>query len=328
MKANAVIPIHEKTGVSLVRVEETDVGLRLDRFLKRHLPGMPDGLIQKLVRTGQVRLDGGRVKGNQRLEEGGVVRIPPVRQPVEAAGRVASPPLALLKALAGCVLSTGEGYRVINKPAGWPVHGGTGQTVGLIDGLRHLWQDLPHRPELCHRLDRDTSGCLLIATDRRAASVLSAFFRDGRVDKQYSALVRGVPDPGEGVIDSSLMKGVVRSGERMVVAGEGGQSALTRYRVRESFGNAALLAVTLETGRTHQVRAHFQAEGHPLAGDNKYGDRDFNREMKSFGVDRLFLHAESLTFPHPQTGVSVTVTAPLPPAWGRVIERLRENSQK
>ncbi|MBF8272034.1 MAG: ribosomal large subunit pseudouridine synthase C [Magnetococcales bacterium] len=328
MKANAVIPTSEKTGVSLVLVRDTDAGMRLDRFLKQQLPGLPAGLIQKLLRTGQVRLDGCRVKGDQRLQVGGMVRIPPVRPPTQPQPGVPPvPPQAMLKALDGCVLLEGEGFLVINKPPGWPVHGGTGQAVGLIDGLRHLWKESPHRPELCHRLDRDTSGCLLLATDRKAASLLTASFRDGMVEKSYLALVRGTPNPPEGIIVASLAKGVVKSGERMVVTDDSGQNALTRYRVSESFGRVALLAVTLETGRTHQVRAHLQAAGFPLAGDGKYGDRAFNRTMKSLGLKRMFLHARHLTFPHPKTGASVEVTCPLDPSLTKVLERLRQGDQ-
>lgn len=326
MKANAQRHAHEKNGVSLVLVEEIDSGMRLDRFLKRQLPGLPLGLIQKLLRTGQVRVDGGRVKGDQRLLPGQVVRLPPVRPPTshpENAPRM--PPAAMLKALEGSVLLEGDGFLVINKPSGWPVHGGSGQPVGLIDGLRHLWKDSPQEPELCHRLDRDTSGCLLLAMDRLAARVLTGAFHDGRVHKSYLTLVKGIPSPKEGVIETSLVKGVVRSGERMVVTDQAGQSARTRYRVRESYGKAALLEVILDTGRTHQVRAHMQSLGHPLAGDGKYGDRDFNRFMKTLGLRRLFLHAQTLTFPHPSTGENVTATAPLDPTLSRCIDTLKQH---
>lgn len=324
MKANAVIPTGEKTGVSQVIVAANDAGMRLDRFLKRQLPGCPEGLIQKFLRTGQVRLNGGRVKGQQRLEVGQTIRIPPVRIPSESQENTSyPPPQAMLKALEGCVLAEGEGFMVINKPPGWPVHGGSGQTVGLIDGLRHLWKDSPDRPELCHRLDRDTSGCLLLATNRHATSVLTASFRDDKVNKTYLALVRGIPHPPEGTIEASLVKGVIKSGERMVLTDDSGQYALTRYRVSERYHQASLLAVTLETGRTHQVRAHLESIHHPLAGDYKYGDRTFNRTMKSLGLRRMFLHAHTLTFPHPQTGALVEVTAPLDPALSQFLEKMR-----
>ncbi|MBF0435886.1 MAG: RluA family pseudouridine synthase [Magnetococcales bacterium] len=324
MKANAQRHGNEKIGVSIVLVEEIDSGMRLDRFLKRQLPGLPPGLIQKLLRTGQVRLDGGRVKGDQRLLPGQVVRLPPVRPSTShSADTPRTPPAAMLKALEGSVLLEGDGFLVINKPSGWPVHAGSGQAVGLIDGLRHLWKDSPHTPELCHRLDRDTSGCLLLATDRSAARVLTGAFQDGQVHKTYLTLVKGIPSPKEGIIETSLIKGVVRSGERMVVTDQAGRKARTRYRVRESYAHAALLEVVLDTGRTHQVRAHMQSLGHPLAGDGKYGDRDFNRLMKTIGLRRLFLHAQTLIFPHPYTGESVTVTAPLDPTLSRSIDRLQ-----
>lgn len=328
MKANAVIATHEKTGVSQVSVVEGNAGMRLDRFLKQQLPGCPAGLIQKLLRTGQVRLDGGRVKGDHRLEVGQTIRIPPVRVPSEVPSNTQyPPPQAMLKALEGCVLLEGAGFMVINKPPGWPVHGGSGQAVGLIDGLRYLWKDRPDRPELCHRLDRDTSGCLLLATHRQAASMLTALFRDDKVEKTYLALVRGIPHPSEGMIDASLVKGVVKSGERMVLTDDAGQHARTRYRVSERYDQASLLTVTLETGRTHQVRAHVASIHHPLAGDYKYGDRPFNRTMKSLGLRRMFLHAHTLTFPHPGTGAPVQVTAPLDPALVAFLEKLRHHKQ-
>ncbi|MBF0108317.1 MAG: RluA family pseudouridine synthase [Magnetococcales bacterium] len=328
MKANAVNPQGKKTGVSVVEVDALHAGMRLDRFLKRHFPDLPAGLIHKLLRTGQVRLDGCRVKGDERLVTGGKVRIPPLNvshpTPRET---TPTPPAAMLKALEGSVLLEGEGFIVINKPPGWPVHGGTGQTSGLIDGLRHLWKDSPHHPELCHRLDRDTSGCLLLATDRQAASVLTSAFRDGAVEKNYLALVRGCPDPAEGVIESSLAKGVIRSGERMVVTDDSGRTARTRYRTSERFTIASLLEISLETGRTHQVRAHLTSLGHPLAGDGKYGQRDFNRVMKSLGLTRMFLHARSLSFPHPRSRVPVRVTAPLDPHLVRLIDSLRQENK-
>ncbi|MBF0146342.1 MAG: RluA family pseudouridine synthase [Magnetococcales bacterium] len=328
MKANAVIPLGKKTGVSLIEVDDLHAGMRMDRFLKQHLPGVPSGLIHKLLRTGQVRLNGGRVKGDERLKPGGKVRIPPLNLPEPAdPDHPAPPPAAMLRALEGSLLLEGEGFMVINKPPGWPVHGGTGQISGLIDGLRYLWKDSPHRPELCHRLDRDTSGCLLLATDRRAAGTLTAAFREGTVKKTYLTLVQGIPHPAEGVIESSLIKGMLKSGERMVVTNDSGRSARTRYRVSERFRTESLLDITLDTGRTHQVRAHLQSVGHPLAGDGKYGDRAFNRRMKEQGLKRMFLHARNLIFPHPVTGTPVRATAPLDPALVQLLDHLRQSSK-
>ncbi|MBF0423322.1 MAG: RluA family pseudouridine synthase [Magnetococcales bacterium] len=325
MKANAVTSVTEKTGVAMIAVSADDAGMRLDRFLKRHLPGLPMGLIHKLLRTGQVRLDGARVKGDRRLDVGNLVRIPPVRPTVLPLGGISeTPPAAMVKALEGSVLLQGDGFMVINKPSGWPVHGGSGQAVGLIDGLRYLWPLSQGKLELCHRLDRDTSGCLLLATQRQTASTLTAAFRDGLMHKTYLALVKGCPSPPQGRINVPLTKGIIRSGERMVIADHSGQAARTHYRLLERLGRASLLEVTLETGRTHQVRAHLQALGHPVVGDDKYGDREFNRVMKKMGMKRLFLHARALTFPHPKTGVPVMVTAPMDSSLTGVIDQCRE----
>ncbi len=310
--------------------------MRLDRYLGDHLPGAPISLLQRLLRTGQVRVNGGRARGGDRLRAGDEVRLPPIRlQPVQEGNVVVPPPLQ--KRIRQAIVWRDEQVLVLDKPAGLAVHGGSGGKWGAIDLLRAVLAAESGtggdpgngRPELCHRLDKGTSGCLLFGLNRTAVRWLTAAFREGRVEKTYQALVRGRPRPGTGIIDRPLLKGVMRGGERMVVAADGeGAAAVTRYDLGESFSTASLMTVRPESGRTHQIRAHFQWLGHPLAGDEKYGDRHFNRAMKRIGLNRLFLHAQRLVFPHPDGGAPFSVSAPLEPSLQRLLTALRRDGER
>ena len=325
MDANHDPPEARFSPVRLQRVTPQEAGLRLDRFLGDHLAGAPISLLQRLMRTGQVRVNGGRARGGSRLCAGDEVRLPPVRI-VEEGSRTAprSPPVPLLQAVRDGILWRDDHLLILNKPSGLMVHAGSGGRWGAVDLLRAVLAGEGVQPELCHRLDRDTSGCLLFALNKSAVRRLTAAFRAGQVEKTYLALVRGRPHPEAGVIDRPLVKGVVRGGERMVVtAAEGGVGAVTHYRVRERFRSASLVEVRPATGRTHQIRAHFQWFGAPLAGDGKYGDRIFDRALKRFGLNRLFLHAAGLAFTHPEHGERLAVAAPLEPSLEQVLARMR-----
>lgn len=312
----------KSSNVQHIVVTAADAGMRVDRFVGVHLPGTPHPFIQRLLRTGQVRVNSGRVQGGARLATGDAVRLPPVREnPGEPSAPRPFPPDTLVRAVRGRIVWRDDTLLVLNKAAGMAVHGGSGETWGAVDVMRRLfqWEESPLRPELCHRLDKETSGCLLFGLTPVALRQMAMAFRSGGVEKSYLALVRGHPQE-EGLIDLPLTKGVVRAGERIVVSAEHGLPARTRYRVLTRFGNASLLQVLLESGRTHQIRVHFQAIGHPLAGDRKYGDHAFNGRMGQVGVHRLFLHARRLSFDHPVTGVRITVEAPLDEALQRALQ--------
>ncbi|MEO5339312.1 MAG: RluA family pseudouridine synthase [Magnetococcus sp. MYC-9] len=309
----------KSSSVRHVYVSEAEAGTRVDRFLGAQLPGLPHAFIQRLLRTGQVRVNSGRVQGQARLAVGDDVRLPPVR--LEQPKTPLLPPDGLVRALRGRVLWRDEALLVLNKTAGVAVHGGSGNRWGVVDGMRRLLQeeDSGLQPELCHRLDKDTSGCLLFALTPVALRQMADAFRTGSVEKEYLALVRGHPQPEEGLIDRPLTRGIVRSGERIVVSAERGLPARTRYRVLRRFDRASLVQIHLESGRTHQIRVHFQAIGHPLAGDRKYGDHAFNLHMERLGLHRLFLHARQIRFAHPLNGVETTIEAPLEEALQRTL---------
>ncbi|MBF0143344.1 MAG: RluA family pseudouridine synthase [Magnetococcales bacterium] len=290
-------------------VDREVAGMRLDRYVRQMLPGVPGPAIQRLLRTGQVRVNGGRVKGGRRLLEGDEVRLPPAMVLVDPG----NPPLpdSLIDELRGRILYRDAAVLLLDKPAGMAVHGGSGRPWGVVDGVRALWrrEGLAGEPQLAHRLDQGTSGALLFGLTPSAVRRLAADFASGRVEKRYLALVRGAP-ADSGRIDQGLIKGATRAGERVVVAGHG-QEADTGYRVVARFEGASLLVVTPGSGRTHQIRVHLQWLGHPLAGDDKYGDHRFNRQMARLGLARMFLHAACLNCTHPESGERLRLTAPL-----------------
>jgi 23S rRNA pseudouridine955/2504/2580 synthase len=289
-------------------IDEEQAQQRLDNFLFRELKGVPKGHVYRLLRTGQVRVNGRRAKPDYRLTTGDEVRIPPVRQAeMPPAGRASSRQTAQLQS---SILFEDDYLLVIDKPAGMAVHGGSGVSLGVIEALRSL------RPEnasleLVHRLDRETSGCLLIAKKRSALRTLHAALRDSAVEKRYLTLLAGRWSGGERHIQLALEKNMLQSGERRVRVAESGKRAETRFRPLRAFENATLLEVTLMTGRTHQIRVHAAHLEHPVAGDDKYGDREANRQFRSLGLKRMFLHAHSLGFTHPASREPVLVSAPL-----------------
>jgi len=311
--------------VSSVEVEADEEGLRLDRWFKRHYPGLTHGNLEKLLRTGQVRLDGKRAKSNQRIEAGQVVRVPPMdgdtSQPPRPAPKRADLSKDELKELQGWVLYRDDDVIAINKPAGLAVQGGTKTSHHLdamLDGLRFGSKE---RPRLVHRLDRDTSGVLLLARSPKAATALAEAFRDKTARKLYWAIVAGVPSPEQGEIDLPLGKVPGQHGERVVARAEGGKRAVTDFRVLDIVAKtAAWVALSPQTGRTHQLRVHMAALGTPILGDGKYGGRAAFIEADGV-VSALHLHARALRLPHPRGGV-LEVVAPLPRHFEATIKAL------
>ena len=321
----------ETTVVRTVRVAADEDGLRLDRWFRRHCPELPHGRLEKLLRTGQVRVDGRRAKSNLRLGAGQTIRIPPSARgpaPAQASGRAARPdrgstfnasgdsPARLVapgdaRMLAERVLYKDDDVIVLDKPTGLAVQGGTG-THRHLDAMLDALRFGADRPRLVHRLDRDTSGVLLLARSAGAAAKLTAAFRSRAARKIYWAAVAGVPHPLEGRIDLPLAKTGGPKGERVVAGEEMGQRAVTRYRVADRAGKrAAWLVLEPETGRTHQLRVHSQALRTPILGDGKYGGRD--AFLKGGSVSpKLHLHARAIRLPHPRGG-QIEVAARLPP---------------
>jgi 23S rRNA pseudouridine955/2504/2580 synthase len=281
-----------QSGVRRVGIDGDSAGQRVDNFLRKELPGVPKSRVYRLLRRGEVRINGGRVRADYRLREGDEVRIPPAR--VRPAG--GPPSAAVAAAMADRVLFEDRQLLVIDKPAGTAVHGGSGVSHGVIELLRFARPDLRDL-SLVHRLDRDTSGCLVLAKRRSVLRTLHAKFREGTVEKNYLALVSGDWQHGERLVDAALYVHHRKGGERHVVVSDDGKEAATRFRLSRSFGAFSLLQCQPLTGRTHQVRVHAAHSGHPLVVDDRYGDVTANAAAQSRGLNRLFLHAQSIAFP-------------------------------
>jgi 23S rRNA pseudouridine955/2504/2580 synthase len=309
---------------SHVVVTDGEAGQRLDNWLIRTLKGLPRSLVYRLLRTGQVRVNGKRAKPDQRVAAGDSIRLPPQRDSAPPAAATAGPravPASLTELVAAAIVREEKDVLVIDKPAGVAVHGGSGLAFGVIEALRALRPD--EELELVHRLDRETSGLLLVARNRRALRELHAAFREGRVEKRYLALVKGQWNLGKTTVDVPLATRQKQGGERMVRVHESGKDARSTFEGADFFGaRATLMAVSIDTGRTHQIRVHAAHAGHPVAGDPKYGDRAFNEEMRELGLERMFLHAQSVSLDWPGTGRTFQVSVPLPPELAAVIDRL------
>lgn len=296
-----------EVSVRLVEVDAGSDGQRIDNFLMRELKGVPKSRIYNLLRRGEVRVNKGRVKAEHRLCLGDVVRIPPVRAAAETEAPVVS--ASLSDRLSAAILFEDEGLIVIDKPSGLAVHGGSGVNLGLIEALRVMRPQAKFL-ELVHRLDRDTSGCIMVAKKRSALLTLHEALRGDGIDKRYLALAAGSWPRHRSRIDAPLEKNTLRSGERVVRITATGKQALTEFRVIESFPIATLVEASPITGRTHQIRVHAQHVGHPLAGDEKYGENSANTKFRELGLKRLFLHAHTLTFEW--QGQRLQLTAELP----------------
>jgi len=304
------------TGVRKVRIDADAAGQRVDNFLHRELPGVPRARVYRLLRRGEVRVNGGRVRAEYRLEAGDEVRIPPVRLREEGPAPSADRAAAILDN----VLYEDKKLLVIDKPAGIAVHGGSGISHGVIELLRAARPDLKDL-SLVHRLDRETSGCLVIAKKRSALRALHEKFREGIVEKNYLALVLGDWQFGEQLIDEPLLVTHRKGGERHVIVSPEGKAAQTRIRLSRTYGKFSLLQCSPLTGRTHQIRVHLQSAGFPIAGDDRYGDPDANKRVKALGLARLFLHAQSISFPD-EHGNELHFAAPLPDDLDRFLSAL------
>lgn len=280
---------------------------RIDNFLLRRLKGVPKSHVYRILRTGQVRVNSGRVGATYRLQAGDRVRLPPLRRPAAGAGaaRVLPPRLAAR------VLFEDGALIAIDKPAGLAVHGGSGVSLGLIERLR-LERPAARMLELVHRLDRETSGVLLVACRRSALTRLHAMLREGLVEKRYLVLTKGLWRGGERRVELPLQRETGADGDRRVSVRAGGLHSATVFRPLALGEGMTLLEAVLETGRTHQIRVQLAHLGHPVAGDDKYGDFEWNRELARRGLRRMFLHAWQLAFSHPVSGEPLRLLAPLP----------------
>ena len=299
-----------KEAVAKLAVDEDSAGQRIDNFLARLLKGVPKSHVYRILRSGEVRLNGKRVGPDARLAAGDTVRVPPIR--LAAAPRRASP----APALGVPSVYEDDHFLAVDKPAGLAVHGGSGIANGLIESLRAARPDARFL-ELVHRLDRDTSGLLLVAKRRSALTEFHRMLRDGDIDKRYVVLVRGRWRDEKRTVRLSLHKFSTQAGERRVrVDDDSGREAITTFRRlqvwRDHDPPLALLEAELLTGRTHQIRVHLTHLGFPLAGDDKYGDFAWNKTLARAGLKRMFLHAQRLSFAHPASGEPVTLDAPLP----------------
>jgi 23S rRNA pseudouridine955/2504/2580 synthase len=305
--------------VETVEVPEDRDGQRIDNFLTGRLKGVPKSLVYRLLRTGQVRVNGKRAKPDFRLTAGDAVRIPPVRT-AERPEKGAAPSMQTAR-IESAVLSEDRDFLVIDKPAGIASHGGSGVSFGAIELLRAA------RPrdtlELAHRLDRDTSGVLVFAKKRSALAALQAEIREGRVEKRYLALLAGRLPQKRLTVDAPLRKSVLQGGERMVRVDDEGKASRSRFAEVEGFASSTLAEIAIETGRTHQIRVHAAHIGHPVAGDEKYGEREFNRAMREIGLKRLFLHAARFEFSIGER--SFSFNAPLPRDLAAVVDALQSD---
>ncbi|QYK00132.1 23S rRNA pseudouridine(955/2504/2580) synthase RluC [Shewanella psychrotolerans] len=309
--------------VELVTIDEDHLGQRIDNFLVTKLKGVPKSMIYRIVRKGEVRVNKKRIKPEYKLQDGDIVRIPPVR--VSASDDKPGPSAKLTKVsqLEDRIVFEDKSIIVLNKPAGIAVHGGSGVDFGVIEAMRSL------RPqqkflELVHRLDKDTSGVLLIAKKRSALKHLHDQLRYKKMQKDYFALVRGEWQSHDKVINAPLLKLTLKSGERIVRVNQEGKASETRFKIKQRYKGVTLVQASPVTGRTHQIRVHCQYAGHPIACDEKYSEQKFDDSMRALGLNRLFLHAAQLKFIHPSTEEVMQVKAPLDDALELLLSKLEK----
>lgn len=310
-----------RTPVQFIEVDAEYAGQRIDNFLLARLKGVPKSVIYRVLRKGEVRVNKGRIKPEYKLEAGDQVRVPPLTVPVQPENTV-SVKLTSVKTLESHILYEDNELIVLNKPSGMAVHGGSGLSFGAIEALRALRPQAKHL-ELVHRLDRDTSGCLLIAKKRSILTALHEQLRDKVVEKKYWALVAGQWDGKVKKVTEALKKNTLQSGERIVRVDEvDGKPSETRFKVLQRYEEGTLLECFPVTGRTHQIRVHTACKGHPIACDDKYGDNLFTAQMQAVGLNRLFLHAKLISFNHPVSGNRLTFEAPLDKALAVTLDKL------
>ena len=306
-----------KPGNVIVSIEQAD--RRIDNFLLAHLKPIPKSRIYQMLRRGEVRVNGGRIKPDYRLQPGDDIRIPPVF--VQPSGIPDSPPARLVEMIKTCVMYEDKRLVVVNKPAGLVVHAGTGSTFGVIELLRELYpqkQDL----HLIHRLDKETSGCLLIAKNMIVLRRVNQALKMGEVHKEYQALLQGRLNKKKIMVDTPLQRHRNQHGEGKVRADRSGKTALSEFEAIKVYRDATYVKVRIATGRTHQIRVHASSIDHPLAGDGKYGDREFNKKMRTLGLKRMFLHAGKLSVPELKKTGKYQFIAPLPADLEAVLTRI------
>ncbi len=309
----------DKPKVQFVEIDDDFAGQRIDNFLLARLKNVPKSMIYRIVRKGEVRVNKKRIKPEYKLQEGDLVRIPPVKLPESTAPELPSVKLSKVSELESCIIYEDDHLLVLNKPSGTAVHGGSGLKFGAIEALRALRPDARFL-ELVHRIDRDTSGILLIAKKRSALRRLQEQFRNKTVQKYYFALVMGQWKSTCKVVNVPLLKNEVNS---IVRVNPNGKPSETRFKILEKFDQATLIQASPITGRTHQIRVHVQHAGHPIGWDDRYGDRRFDAYSGQFGLDRLFLHAANIKFTHPSTEELMDISARMEAKLERVLKGLR-----
>jgi 23S rRNA pseudouridine955/2504/2580 synthase len=292
-----------KTSSITIKVDKEQQAQRIDNFLFKYLKGVPKSHIYRILRRGEVRVNKKRIKPDYKLQINDQIRIPPLRMAEKPSKK---PPPQLIQSLQNRIIYEDQSLIIINKPAGIATHGGSGISFGVIETLRELYPNL----SLVHRLDRETSGCLILAKKRSMLKELHELLRQQQITKTYLALLKGRLTVKR-VVEAPLLKNILKSGERMVRVSVKGRAAKTEFRIKQKFFRFTLVEAILHTGRTHQIRAHAAHINHPIAGDKKYGDKDFNKTMRQQGLKRLFLHAYSLKFRIPSTNQRINVKADL-----------------
>jgi 23S rRNA pseudouridine955/2504/2580 synthase len=308
-----------KDSVTQHEVGEESAGQRIDNFLLKIAKGVPKSHVYRILRSGEVRVNKGRIAADYRLEIGDTVRVPPIR--------IAAPATSVVPPRSFSAVYEDDSMLVIDKPAGVAVHGGSGVSFGVIEQLRRARPEARFL-ELAHRLDRETSGLLILAKKRSALTRLHDLFRDGGINKRYLALVKGRWLNILQHVRLPLEKYLTVDGERRVNVSAEGKPAHSIVRLLARWDNFSLVEVELKTGRTHQIRVHLTHLGFPLAGDDKYGDFGFNRDLQRAGLKRMFLHAARLRLPHPLTGTDVDLTVPLPAELASFLIRLDVNEKR
>ena len=304
----------------LVTIDENQSGQRIDNFLVKHLKGVPKSHIYRLLRSGQVRVNSGRKKPHYKLQTDDTLRIPPVRISEDETNLV---PPSIIQTLKSSILFEDDNIIAINKPSGIAVHKGSGLNFGIIEAFRQIFPE--QTLELVHRLDRETSGCLLLAKNRQTLTQLHELLRHEkivRIEKTYVALLSGRWQGGNKTVDIGISK-VKRSGEHMMQTDENGDHAISHFEPLEIFDNCSLMKITIETGRTHQIRVHALHCNHPVIGDSKYGDKTANQLFRKLGLKRLFLHAQQLQLP---LSDPITIRAPLSDDLEHLLQKLKQTA--
>ncbi|MGI9888801.1 23S rRNA pseudouridine(955/2504/2580) synthase RluC [Vibrio chagasii] len=309
-----------RTQVQFVDIDEDMAGQRIDNFLRNQLKNIPKSMIYRIVRKGEVRVNKKRIKAEYKLKAGDLVRIPPVTIEEKVEENVPSTKLNKVSELEQCIIYEDDHMLILNKPSGTAVHGGSGLKFGAIEALRALRPEARFL-ELVHRIDRDTSGILLVAKKRSALRHLQAQFRAKTVQKYYFALVMGEWKNSCKVVNAPLLKNEVNS---IVRVNPNGKASETRFKVLEKFKDATLIQASPITGRTHQIRVHTQYTGHPIAWDDRYGDRRFDAYTGKVGLDRLFLHAANIKFTHPGSEEKMDISAPMEARLEKALTGLRK----